>query len=253
MTKRKVNNPLALAVLACLWERPMHPYEMATTMRERGKDQSIKLNYGSLYTVVEALQQHGLIVAQETEREGRRPERTVYRLTDAGRMELIDWISELLSTPVKEYTRFEAGLSLMPVLPPEDIAALLAQRCNLLELEISQGRSLLQLVRQRGLPRLFGIESEYLLAMREAELAWTRTFADEIASGTLEGTAEWAAFHRAMDQQAMDQQAMDQQAMDQQAMDQQAMDQQAMDQQAMDQQNTGPTEAEKAGAEEEES
>ncbi len=63
MTKRKVSNPLALAVLACLWERPMHPYEMASTLRERGKDQSIKLNYGSLYTVVEGLQQHGLIVS----------------------------------------------------------------------------------------------------------------------------------------------------------------------------------------------
>src|SRR2546430_16551428 len=99
MTKRKVNNPLALAVLACLSERPMHPYEMATTMRERGKDQSIKLNYGSLYTVVEALQQHALIVAQETERAGRRPERTVYRLTDAAPMRLITWFSGRLSRP----------------------------------------------------------------------------------------------------------------------------------------------------------
>src|SRR6516225_2875932 len=137
MTRRKVSNPLALAVLACLVERPMHPYEMATTLRERGKDQSIKLNYGSLYTVVEALQQHGLIVAQETERAGRRPERTVYRLTDAGRMELIDWVSELLSRPVKEYAHFEAGLSLGGVLPPDDVVALLTQRCNALALMIS--------------------------------------------------------------------------------------------------------------------
>lgn len=186
-----MNNPLALVVLACLTEHPMHPYEMATTMRERGKDQSIKLNYGALYTVVEALQQHKLIVAQETERAGRRPERTVYRLTDAGRMELIDWLSELISTPAKEYTRFEAGLSLIPVLPPEDAAALLAQRCNFLEMEISQGHSLLQLAAQRGVARLHLIESEYLLAMREAELAWTRQFAEAIRSGTLEGIAEW--------------------------------------------------------------
>src|SRR5207245_591178 len=160
--------------LACLAEHPMHSYEMATTMRARGKDQSIKLNYGSLYTVVEALQQHALIVAQETERAGRRPERTVYRLTDAGRMELIDWVSELLSRPVKEFTRFEAGLSLAGVLPPEDAVALLTQRCVFLELEISQERSLLQHVEQRGLKRVFVIESEYLLAMHEAELAWTR-------------------------------------------------------------------------------
>jgi DNA-binding PadR family transcriptional regulator len=214
MTKRKVSNPLALAALACLFERPMHPYEMATTLRERGKDQSIKLNYGSLYTVVEALQQHGLIVAQETEREGRRPERTVYRLTDAGRMELIDWVSELLSTPAKEYTRFEAGLSLAGVLPPEDIAALLEQRCRLLELEIAQMRSLLQLVQQQGLARMHVIESEYVLAMREAELAWTRKLAVEIRSGVVADLAEWTALHRAMEQQSQEAQKQDAHAED---------------------------------------
>ena len=200
MTKRKVSNPLALAVLACLFERPMHPYEMATTLRERGKDQSIKLNYGSLYTVVEALQQHGLIVAQETERAGRRPERTVYRLTDAGRMELIDWVSELLSTPTKEYPRFEAGLSLAGVLPPDDIAALLDQRCRLLEMEITQMRSLLRHVQQQGLMRLFVIENEYALAMREAELVWVRALADAIRSGELGNLAEWTARHREIEQ-----------------------------------------------------
>src|SRR5271165_469083 len=157
MTKRRVSNPLALAVLACLTEHPMHPYEIATTPRSRGKDQSIKLNYGSLYTVVEALQQHALIVMQETEREGRRPERTVYRLTDAGRIELIDWVSELLSMPAKDYSQFEAGLSLMPVLPPDDVAKLLLQRCTLLEMEIAQARSMLVICRESGLHRLFVI------------------------------------------------------------------------------------------------
>ena len=59
MARRKISNPLALAVLACLYERPMHPYEMATTMRTRNKDESVKLNYGSLYSVVDALQRAG--------------------------------------------------------------------------------------------------------------------------------------------------------------------------------------------------
>ncbi len=179
----------------------MHPYEMATTMRERGKDQSIKLNYGALYTVVEALLKYGLIVAQETERAGRRPERTVYRLTDAGRMELIDWISELISRPVKEYTQFEAGISLIPVLPPDDAAVLLAQRCDFLEIEITQRRVLLEHAVQRKVARLNLIEVEYQLAMLEAELRWTRTLAEEIRSGTLEGVAEWAAHHRTIAEQ----------------------------------------------------
>ena len=62
----------------------MHPYEISTTLRTRGKEHSIKLNYGSLYSVVESLQKHGLITSRETTREGRRPERTVYEITAAG-------------------------------------------------------------------------------------------------------------------------------------------------------------------------
>ena len=49
-------NPLALAVLACLYERPMHPYEVAQTLRSRAKHESIRLNFGSLYGVVEQLE-----------------------------------------------------------------------------------------------------------------------------------------------------------------------------------------------------
>jgi len=81
------SNPLALAVLACLYERPMHPYEVAQTLRSRAKHESIRLNYGSLYGVVELLEKRGFIRARETVREGRRPERTIYEITDDGARE----------------------------------------------------------------------------------------------------------------------------------------------------------------------
>ncbi len=195
MTRRKVSNPLALAVLACLYERPMHPYEIASTLRERHKDDSIKLNYGSLYSVVESLKGHGLITEQQTARQGNRPERTVYELTDAGRLELIDWLSELLCRPMKEFTRFEAGLSLLPVLPPKDVVALLEERCKRLDLEMEQYRSLRKIVATQQVPRLFLIEVEYRMALREAELNWTRGLVADIANGTLEGMERWTAFH----------------------------------------------------------
>jgi len=196
MSRRKVSNPLALAVLACLYERPMHPYEIASTLRERHKDDSIKLNYGSLYSVVESLKGHGLIVEQQTARQGNRPERTVYEVTDAGRLELIDWMSELLCRPVKEFTQFEAGLSLLPVLPPDDVKSLLEERCRRLEVEIEQYRNLRKLVSSEQVPRLFWIESEYRITLREAELQWTRGLITDIASGSLEGMERWLAFHR---------------------------------------------------------
>ncbi len=198
MSRRKVSNPLALAVLACLYERPMHPYEIASTLRERHKDESIKLNYGSLYSVVESLKGHALIVEQQTGRQGNRPERTVYELTDAGRLELIDWLSELLCRPTKEFTRFEAGLSLLPVLPPEDVKALLEERCRRLEVEIGQYQALRKLVSTERVPRLFWIESEYRTALAETELNWTRGLIADIASGALEGMDRWAAFHESL-------------------------------------------------------
>lgn len=195
-SKRKVSNPLALAVLACLYERPMHPYEMATTMRERYKDESIKLNYGALYTVVESLKRHKLIAPQETARAGNRPERTIYCLTDPGRLELIDWLSDLVCNPVREYTQFEAGLSLLPVLPPEDAAKLLEQRCERLEAELAQAKALRGLVAERNVPRLFWIEAEYRWHLRAAELGWVRGLIAEIRDGSLDGVARWRDFHK---------------------------------------------------------
>ena len=70
---RKISNPLALAVLVLLFEKAMHPYEMAATLKQRGKEQSIKLRYGSLYTVIGQLGREGFIEAVGTERAGGRP------------------------------------------------------------------------------------------------------------------------------------------------------------------------------------
>ena len=100
MARRKIANTLALAVLGLLQERPMHPYEMASTLRERHKDSSFKINSGSLYDTVEALAREGWIEPVETDRDGRRPERTVYAFTALGQREFLAWIDELIATPV---------------------------------------------------------------------------------------------------------------------------------------------------------
>lgn len=192
--RRRVGNLLALAVLALAAERPMHPYEMATTLRERGKDRSIKINWGSLYTVVSNLDKHGLIEATETFRDGRRPERTVYAITDAGLAELRDWLRELLGTPEKEYLRLAAGLSLLPGLPPEEAAELLEQRVHALDAETAHRQAALDAARQ-GLPRLFLVEEEYELAMLRAEADWTRSLHAELRDGSFPGLSLWRGVH----------------------------------------------------------
>jgi len=191
-SRRKVSNPLALAVMALLYERPMHPYEMVTMMRERGKHESVRLRYSSLYSVVSALEREGLILPKETVREGKRPERTIYEITDAGREEFLTWLRELLREPVKEYTQFAAGLSYLPGLPPEEAMALLEERVGRLEAETGEMRSRLDYARERyNLPRLFLVESEHELMLREAELEWVRGLIKDMEAGALGSLSEW--------------------------------------------------------------
>ena len=111
--KRPFTNPLALAILVLLYERPMHPYEMATTLRERRKESSIRLNYGALYAVIEQLLREKFIAVREILKEGKHPAKTVYELRSLGEVELIDWMRELVSSPVKEFPMFEAAISLL--------------------------------------------------------------------------------------------------------------------------------------------
>lgn len=195
LRQRPITNPLALAVLALLFERSMHPYEMASTLRERQKDASIKLNYGSLYTVVDQLQRAGFIVPQETVRDGRRPERTIYAITDAGLDRMREWMRDLVRKPAKEYPQFEAAITLLGVLPPDEAVDLLDERAARLEESIGGMRRMLAEVAAQGLPRLFMMENEYELAMLEAELGWVRGFAREIRGGELPGLDMWRAFH----------------------------------------------------------
>ncbi|MGP4026326.1 PadR family transcriptional regulator [Actinomadura sp. 3N407] len=182
-------------MLAALFERSMHPYELAGMLKTRGKEQSVRMNYGSLYTVVDALARAGFIEPVDTFREGRRPERTVYALTVSGRTELKDWLSEILRTPAKEYPEFESGLSLLPVLLPEEVIRLLEERIKALDGRLAEVRGFMERMRESGLRRLFMIETEYHEALLRAEQCWVRALITEFQGGAYEDLDAWRRWH----------------------------------------------------------
>lgn len=194
-TKSHPSNPLALAVLALLFERPMHPYEMGVILKQRRKEDSIKLRYGSLYTVIELLLARGFIAARETARDGKRPERTIYEITAAGRDELHDWMADLVGQPAKEYPQFEAALCLLPILPPDEALALLRQRLHLLEQNTTVLEGQIAGISAQNFPPLFLVEIEYRLALQKAEQAFVSDLIQRIENGW--GPLElWRGLHK---------------------------------------------------------
>jgi DNA-binding PadR family transcriptional regulator len=192
--RRKVGNLLALSLLSLLAQQPMYPYEMAQTLRIRGKEQNFKINWGSLYTVVQNLEKYGFIEAAATNREGRQPERTTYQITQSGLAELRDWLSELLSVPEDERGGFVTALSEAGVLPPDEVIGLLTTRLATLDKDNTRQQADLRLWVER-VPRLLLIETEYQLAMRVAQAEWLRGLLGELAAGTLSGMDAWRHMH----------------------------------------------------------
>src|SRR3979411_3327659 len=101
--------PLAACVLNLLREAPMHPYEMRMTIQHRAHDHLIRIKGASLYDTVDRLAREGLIEATETSREGKRPERTVYGITEAGSGELDQWLREELARPINEEQKYHTS------------------------------------------------------------------------------------------------------------------------------------------------
>jgi DNA-binding PadR family transcriptional regulator len=182
----EVSSPLALSILELLDERPMHPYEMASTMRARHHDEFIRLNFGTLYHTVDVLERKGWILSGEREKEGRRPERTIYKLTKTGREVLTRTLGELLRKPNREYPQFVAGLMFMHHLDSKMAASHLNERASLLDDQIAKFEHVLAELHKQGLSRLSLIEMEHKIAMLDAERKWVRKLEGEINDGRLE-------------------------------------------------------------------
>jgi DNA-binding PadR family transcriptional regulator len=180
-------SPLAMVVLALVAEAPMHPYRMQQLIEERGKDRiaNVAQRY-SVYQTIEHLLRAGLIAVRATTREERRPERTVYEITEEGARTLQLWLRTMLSTPERAFPDFPAALSFLPLLAPDDALMHLEARTRTLAArlaELDQG--------QPDLPRLFLLEDEYQRAVVAAELEWVRSIVEDLRAGRLSWSFEW--------------------------------------------------------------
>jgi DNA-binding PadR family transcriptional regulator len=171
---------LAMVLLALLMEAPMHPYRMQRMIKERGQDQLVNVaQRNSVYQALDRLVRDGLVRPAGTGRDGGRPERTTYEITEAGAATLRRWLTAMLPAPAREFPEFPAALAFAAILEPAELHDLLARRIGEQEKRLAavEGQA------PTGLPRLFLIEDEYRAAMLRAEVAWLRAVVEDLASG----------------------------------------------------------------------
>jgi DNA-binding PadR family transcriptional regulator len=181
---------IAMAILAMLYESPMHPYRMQQLIKERGKHAVINVSQrASLYQTINRLEREGLISAQKIAKAENRPERTIYEITTDGTATLRVWIRDMLATPVKEYPEFPAALSVIGLLPVKDALAQLRKRAELLEAELKHVDR--EMAQASFLPRLFLLEMELIRAQLATELTWVKTVVSDLYTGQLTWSEAW--------------------------------------------------------------
>jgi DNA-binding PadR family transcriptional regulator len=183
-------SPLGLAVLALLCGGPLHPYRMQRLLKEWGKDQVINVGQrSSLYKTIDRLGESGLVAVRQTERPHQYPERTVYEITDDGRRFVLEWLTEMLSSHRNEYPSFPAALSFAMLLGPKGALSALRNRLPSLQAVVRELRATVEGYSPE-LPRVTLLETEYQLAVTEAELRWVEQIVAELTSGSLSWTYE---------------------------------------------------------------
>lgn len=201
---------LALTVLALLSEGPHHPYAIQQTIRDRRITHALG-SARALYRAVQRLTAAGWVEPAETSRCGRRPERTIYRITPAGRDELPRWLMGLVETPLPEAPAIEGAVSLLGYLPAAAAARALRLRTVALRGQVAAlAAAQEQLEADLNLPRLVLLELEAARARLRAELDWAAAIAGDFERGALTvdrgrpGEAEWPPPGPAADQSPAD-------------------------------------------------
>lgn len=181
LLRRADRDLAALTVLGLLLLGPRHTYEMHRMIVDTHKD---FIAPRSMYHAVDRLARDALIEEAETTRAGRRPERTVYRLTEAGRSELEERLRRLLENPDPDSTLFVAALSFLGCLPITQAVSSLTVRADALESSAAQTKAAMDTVSTK-LPRLLLLEAEFERDRMRTEAKWVRGLVRDLSAGEI--------------------------------------------------------------------
>ncbi len=167
--------PLGVMVLALLDEDDMHPYEMLRLMRFRHDDRILPVTGGTVYHTVGRLHRAGLVAEAGTRREGNRPERTIYTLTEPGAEAAWAWVRREL-VAIGRPVEFRVALAEAHNLDRDEVVDLLSQRREALAADLAAMNAGLGTARPAGVAEQYLVEVDRSAALAVADLAWLDDF-----------------------------------------------------------------------------
>jgi DNA-binding PadR family transcriptional regulator len=119
---------------------PLHGHQIRHQAQNDRTELWADVQPGSLYGALKRLAAEGLIREVRTEREGNRPERTVYEITTEGRRSLSALRDEALERIVSRNDPFDLALALSRDFAEPDLAHIVADRLSALRAQESSLR-----------------------------------------------------------------------------------------------------------------
>ena len=182
-------NLTRLVVLGLLAERgERHGHQLRRDVEVLKADERAGVGAGSLHRELRLMATEGLITAVRTERVGRRPERTIYQITDEGRRELAVLRDRAIGRLQEGPDPVAAGLIFAGAQDPVALGGLLALRRHAVEAELER----LAAERERGMREGYlrpSVSPLQAAAFRrgelraQAELAWHQEWDQMLSEG----------------------------------------------------------------------
>ena len=178
------------------WMQPVHGYDVRRELQSWRAEEWASVAPGSIYHALRKLADEGLLEEVATEKPGKRPTRTTYRITPKGDTEFEELLRQYWWGYQQPIDPFLAGFGFLPALPPREAAAALRNRTRLLRAVVDSHRfALASEWMQQTKPAHVAWMFELVVARLEAEIAWCERVAERIEGGARlfpEGMARWS-------------------------------------------------------------
>ncbi len=170
----------------------MHGYQLGRELHRRRLDRWADIAFGSIYPALRRLAAARLVREVGTSKEGKRPERTVYRITEEGLEELRRLLRDAWSRPRFAAEPIDVALCFSSFLPSGEIVRLLDERLAALgradaEMQLA-GRE--PAARAAGMSELVKDLVEHRRRLLGAERDWTAHVRNRVRSGAYASEAD---------------------------------------------------------------